>query len=84
MTVSEIVKQYLIDNNYDGLYDEGTCSCLIDDLMPCGIPGADCEPGYRHDCVPEDCETCSTMCEEKNKPNIYRVGPKKEIDDDKR
>ena len=54
--ISEIVKQYLIDNGYDGLfYPDGECACEISDLMPCGEWGSDCEPGYKIPC-PGDCD----------------------------
>jgi hypothetical protein len=50
-TVSEIVKQYLEDNGYDGLYDpdnddEG-CGCLNNDLFIGGVDcGLKCRAGY--------------------------------------
>lgn len=51
MTVQEIIEKYLRDNNYGGLYADH-CACLVNDLMPCGELGTDCEPGY---VVPCDC-----------------------------
>lgn len=45
MTVKEIVKKYLEENGFDGLYDPGECACKIDDLFSCGCPEY-CEPGY--------------------------------------
>lgn len=51
MTVKEIVKEWLETNGYDGLFYEGECGCLIDDLMPCALYASEfsavCEPGYR-------------------------------------
>lgn len=55
MTVKEIVKKYLEDNGFDGLWSEYDCACKKDNLMPCG--GEDilnCEAGYLMPC-PEDC-----------------------------
>jgi hypothetical protein len=53
MTIQQIVKCWLIDHKYDGLYGE-ECGCTVDDLMPCGEPG-ECEAGYRTKCNPETC-----------------------------
>lgn len=56
MTVRDIVKQYLLDNGFDGLCDpDGTCSCKIADLAPC-CSSFDCEPGYKVPC------TCDGGC----------------------
>ena len=47
MTVKEIVKKYLIEHGYDGLYSSGECACKLDDFMPCGCEGIElCEAGY--------------------------------------
>jgi hypothetical protein len=46
MNVKEIVKKYLDDNGFDGLYNED-CGCLKDDLAPCGEILYDCEAGYK-------------------------------------
>ena len=48
MNVYDIVKKYLIDNGYDGLYTDD-CGCLVDDLMPCSGCGdiINCQAGYR-------------------------------------
>lgn len=63
----DIVKEYLVANGYDGLYcDE--CSCLPDDLFPCGGSGGDwildCTAGYKID----GC-TCGEGCD-------FHTGPK--------
>lgn len=54
MTVKNIVKKFLDDNGYDGLFHDNDCGCLKDELCPCDQMGVDCEPGYR---IPgdEDC-----------------------------
>jgi len=45
--LKEIVKSWLETNGYDGLCDsDNECGCKLDDLMPCGEPGMNCEPGY--------------------------------------
>ena len=46
MTVKEIVKAYLEENGYDGLYATGDCACKIDDLMPCYESLDNCMAGY--------------------------------------
>ena len=49
MNIQDIVKKYLEENGYDGLYDpDNPCGCSKDDLFPCGtcyFP-FQCEPGY--------------------------------------
>jgi hypothetical protein len=52
MTVNEIVISYLISHGYDGLFNEDSCACLVDDLAPCGELCGDCEVGFK---VPCDC-----------------------------
>ena len=53
MNVEEIVEKWLIDNGYDGLFNDD-CACEIGDIAPCcGISG-DCQAGYKGPC-PEDC-----------------------------
>jgi len=48
MNVLEIVKEYLIQNGYDGLYNTaGECACLIEDLAPCSESCSDCELDYK-------------------------------------
>jgi len=53
MTVKEIIKTYLREHGYDGLYNNGECGCEIDDIGPCESIIDDCRPGYK---VPCDCE----------------------------
>ena len=60
MTVKEIVKQYLEQNGYDGLYHEDLeCGCSLDDFAPCGDMSEHCEIGYTNACATctkrEDC-----------------------------
>lgn len=51
MDVKEILKKYLTDNDYDGLFCPGKCACLVDDLFPCEeMNYKTCEPGYKNEC----------------------------------
>ena len=53
MKVGEIIKQYLVENNFDGLFDgDSECACLKEDLFPCDAPCDRCEPGHK---LPCDC-----------------------------
>ena len=48
MKVKEIVKTWLIENRYDGLYaDGGECACEVNDLEPCSCIQDDCLSGYK-------------------------------------
>ena len=44
MNTRGIVKKWLTDNGYDGLY-EGECGCRKHDLFPCGSDPGRCAPG---------------------------------------
>lgn len=46
-TVKSIVTEYLKNAGYDGLYAEGECGCLVDDLMPCNDAYENCRAGYK-------------------------------------
>jgi len=51
INLTGILKKWLTENKYDGLFNyECECACIIDDLVPCGDPQEDCEPGYRSPC----------------------------------
>ena len=52
-TVKDMVKEWLENHGYSGLYDDFECGCGIDCLMPCGEPRENCSPGYRVPCDPE-------------------------------
>lgn len=44
--VTAMVRAYLIQHGYDGLYTED-CGCHVDDLAPCGDMPPTCQAGYR-------------------------------------
>jgi hypothetical protein len=46
MNVKQIVKAYLTENGYDGLYDGDRCGCRPDDLFPCDSNPDRCKAGY--------------------------------------
>lgn len=47
MTIHEILKSWLITNNYEGLYNDDDCGCTVDFLIPCGSDPSNCSPGYK-------------------------------------
>lgn len=56
MSITEMVRQYLEANGYDGLYFPGECACKKDDLFPCGDPHmSECLPGYLKSCPQDEC-----------------------------
>jgi len=54
MIVHKIVRNYLKDNGYSGLYYDD-CGCEVDNLFPCDAPCALCKPGYKVMCT-ENCD----------------------------
>lgn len=58
LTVIEIIKKHLIDNNFDGLVKPVSfgedpdahygCGCELNDLQPCGSDFSQCKPGYKY------------------------------------
>ena len=47
-TVKEILKIWLVDNGYDGLWNPSwECGCLLSDDLPCDQCPGDCEAAYR-------------------------------------
>jgi len=55
MNVKEIVRKWLQENGYTGLYGDD-CGCEIADLMPCDSEDAiNCKAGYKVKCT-KDCE----------------------------
>ncbi len=60
MTLKDIIKEWLIKNGYEGLYENDSsydgCGCAVEDLMPCDEPSINCMAGYKVSCPgPEDC-----------------------------
>lgn len=57
-TALQIIREYLIDNNFDGLVkpvsfgeDPAThyeCGCQSNDLQPCGSDFSQCKPGHKY------------------------------------
>lgn len=51
--VIDMVAKYLKKNGFDGLYSDGECGCLLEDLAPCGNLLGDCKPGFKHEATEE-------------------------------
>lgn len=47
---SEIIKEYLISNQYDGLCSIIRCRCTVDDFAPCENISDDCFPARYVSC----------------------------------
>ena len=45
MTVKDMIKAYLTEHGFDGLYGDD-CGCKVDDIAPCGKIKGNCETGY--------------------------------------
>ncbi len=76
MTVKEIVKEYLEQHGFGGLFKDTPyhCACELKDLMPCqGTDNPetidDCEAGYKVRC---DCDEWCKFHIVKEKPKEYR------------
>lgn len=55
MTTHDMIREWLKENGYDGLYSD-QCACKQDDLFPCGGEYIqDCKAGYFSKCNP-DCD----------------------------
>jgi hypothetical protein len=50
LALADIVAAYLCEHDYDGLYSDQECACVLGDLMPCGTPSPDCAAGYKQPC----------------------------------
>jgi hypothetical protein len=51
MDVTDIIKDYLGKNGFDGLFNEDAeCACKADDIAPCGELSASCEAGKLAPC----------------------------------
>jgi hypothetical protein len=82
MDVKDIVLKYLKEKGFGGLhYDE--CSCLDNNLMPCGEACDQCIPAYK---IPVHCDTCEAACDSRGdkgikwcltseKPIEYKIKP---------
>lgn len=51
LSVLDMVRERLIADGYDGLYNPvGDCACTHDDLAPCGDMTSDCVAGWKAPC----------------------------------
>lgn len=66
-SMRRIVREFLRENRYDGLVSPGNCSCMPEDLIPCGEPNGYCVAG--HLIRSEECKHCNsqTICISANK-----------------
>ncbi|MCK5612847.1 hypothetical protein KAR91_63830 [Candidatus Pacearchaeota archaeon] len=49
MNVGQIIKKYLEDHDFDGLYHDGyECGCKLKNMFLCDCVTVDCKPGYKH------------------------------------
>ena len=56
MDVGDIIKKYLEENGFDGLYSPaGDCACENSDLFPCCESPTNCKPGHKLPCDPATC-----------------------------
>jgi len=46
-TVEGILRDWLQENGYNGLWNDEPCGCGVDDLAPCGETPLDCMPGHK-------------------------------------
>lgn len=75
LVVKEIVRRYLVMNNFEGLFHEdGECACKLDDLMPCDgdIYMGTCEVGYIAPCEDPDFTFC--IGREKHEDRKSKIG----------
>ncbi len=52
--IREIVKVFLEENGFDGLFYDSDCGCGVDDLAPCCDHSFTCEPAYRYVCTDKE------------------------------
>lgn len=50
MDTKTIINEYLIKNNYDGLYNDQGCACVVNNLMENGCCVSECKAGYKSKC----------------------------------
>lgn len=67
-SVSEIVEEWLQQNNCDGLTDEEGCGCNINELFPCGLPQNYCVAAVKKLCIPSDCGGCDSYLDNDEQP----------------
>jgi hypothetical protein len=66
MNCAQIIKSYLVENGFEGLFCDN-CGCDLDDLMPCDSVCSECTPGYQV-MVPDDikCDYNWYICKNKD------------------
>ena len=71
-TCLDIIKSYLTENGYDGLYNSnGECACELSDLAPCGdLYATDCAAGYKQKGCTESCGSGCDFHICKDKPKV--------------
>jgi len=47
MDCKGIIREYLENNGFDGLFFPGECCCDLQDLIACNEYCAECQPGYK-------------------------------------
>ena len=61
MDVESIIKEYLINNNFDGLLCvDHPCGCTIDNIAPCDDCMINCIPAYKQSCKRNSNSFCMT------------------------
>lgn len=61
-TTLEILRQWLVANGYDGLWNNDPCGCGVDDLAPCGNVGHCCQAAYCSQLTESDINNDDEYC----------------------
>jgi hypothetical protein len=64
-TYTDLLKPWLKEHGYDGLYNNEECACRVDELAPCGWSPDVCEclPGHWHPWRPGCEDGCHLECD---------------------
>lgn len=77
-SVRLIIRAWLMDHGYDGLYGD-ECGCGLDSLAPCDSPHlTDCRAGYKRMCPGERCPRWEEDCEFAQPGEVRCWGPDKQ------
>ena len=74
MTCRDIIREYLEQNDYDGLAGDG-CGCGLDELFLCTESGLDCLPAIKSACG--GCE--ALIKRDKDCPYGFEMDPNQEF-----